>query len=508
MKLKLIIRLAVILSLVLLCTAFGVYSFFRLSAEEHRQDFDLFTLVPDDVSAVVETDQLDELVRSIDGMKCSQDGVFLYASDLFVLLKDELHALQDEAPHGLSIQMNKMLLSFHRPDDPTNQVLYFAMGRGDYDLMESFIEKSTSAAFPSKYIDYHGEEIRIYPMVDGRFLSVCLTHNFLVASFQKRLIEQVIDTYHSRHSLAHTKSFKSLPIEAKMQAKARLYVRMTGVSMGADSLRKQTDVGDWTVYDLKLEEEAIYCSGVCRDADTANQSFIHLLKQQQPTEVSSGDMYPSTTLLYHNYSLTDKPMTWDFLARYAMVSDTLSALRWKNFVQEYGGEHVQFCLFTDSDSLAHAVAILPLVDKIKANQLLCSLYPPKRGEKVLTLPDGVLFSGLVGLPHQGPLYLDYYNDCLLISNRKESLISYQGFIQRQEVIEGDEKYERLQSSLSSTCRFLLVADMAKMLQQPEPFIRLIPHYFIKNARFFGAFTVAMQLTCADDLAFPNLVLFY
>ena len=360
MKLKLIIRLAVILSIVLLCTAFGVYSFFRLSAEEHRQDFDLFTLVPDDVSAVVETDQLDELVRSIDGMKCSQDGVFLYASDLFVLLKDELHALQDEAPHGLSIQMNKMLLSFHKPDDPTNQVLYCAMGRGDYDLMENFIEKSTSAAFPSKYIDYHGEEIRIYPMVDGRFLSVCLTRNFLVASFQKRLIEQVIDTYHSRHSLAYMKSFKSLPIEAKMQAEARLYIRMTGVSMGADSLRKQTDVGDWTVYELKLEEEAIYCSGVCRDADTINQSFIHLLKQQQPTEVPSGVMYPSTTLLYHNYSLTDKRMTWDFLAQYAMTSDTLSALRWKSFVQEYGGEHVQFCLFTDSVSLAHRISGMSL----------------------------------------------------------------------------------------------------------------------------------------------------
>ena len=93
-------------------------------------------------------------------------------------------------------------------------------------------------------------------------------------------------------------------------------------------------------------------------------------------------------------------------------------------------------------------------------------------------------------------------------SKSRNYISIAGVVHHQEVIEGDEKYQRLQSSLSSTCRFLLVADMAKMLQQPEPFIRLIPHYVMKNARFFCAFTVAMQLTCADDLAFPNLVLFY
>ena len=81
MKLKLIIRLAIVISVVLLCTGFGVYSFFRLNAEEHRQDFDLYSLVPQDVVAVLETDHLGEFVSSIDQMKCSRDGRFLYASN-------------------------------------------------------------------------------------------------------------------------------------------------------------------------------------------------------------------------------------------------------------------------------------------------------------------------------------------------------------------------------------------------------------------------------------------
>lgn len=47
-----------------------------------------------------------------------------------------------------------------------NQVLYCSLGSGDYELVESFVEKYCSSSFPSKYFDYKGEEIRIYPMAD------------------------------------------------------------------------------------------------------------------------------------------------------------------------------------------------------------------------------------------------------------------------------------------------------------------------------------------------------
>ena len=86
-----------------------------------------------------------------------------------------------------------MLISFHEPDTPLNQVLYCSLGSGDYELVESFIRKYCSSSFPSKFFDYRGEEISIYPMPDGRFLSAYFTSDFLAISFQKRLIEQVIE---------------------------------------------------------------------------------------------------------------------------------------------------------------------------------------------------------------------------------------------------------------------------------------------------------------------------
>lgn len=39
MKLRLLIQIAVVVSIVLLCTGFGVYSFLRLNSVENRQDF-------------------------------------------------------------------------------------------------------------------------------------------------------------------------------------------------------------------------------------------------------------------------------------------------------------------------------------------------------------------------------------------------------------------------------------------------------------------------------------
>ena len=125
-----------------------------------------------------------------------------------------------------------MLISFHEPDTPMNQVLYCSLGSGDYELVESFVGKYCSSSFPSKYFDYKGEEIRIYPMADGRFLAAYFTPDFLVVSFQKRLIEHVIDVRRSKKSLMHLSSFRVMHAGKHNNVAATVYVRMKGVDMG------------------------------------------------------------------------------------------------------------------------------------------------------------------------------------------------------------------------------------------------------------------------------------
>ena len=135
MKLQLLIRTITMVSVILLCTGIGVYSFWYLDKEEHRQDFNLYALVPQDAVAVLETDYVERLIGDVEQLSCSRDGHYLHVSELFVQLKKHLQALLKSAPHGLSKQMNRMLLSFHAPDAPLNQVLYCGLGTGDYDLV-------------------------------------------------------------------------------------------------------------------------------------------------------------------------------------------------------------------------------------------------------------------------------------------------------------------------------------------------------------------------------------
>ena len=171
MKLRTIVKIAITSSVVLLCSGFALYSFFRLSAAEDQKDFDLYTLVPSSVSAVFATEDVAE-----------------YVSKLFSYLKQYLYSLLEDAPHGLSRQMNQMLISFHEPDNDRNQVLYCRLGNGDRALIDRFVQKYVSSGYPPKTFDYKGEDIIIYPMADGDFLACYLTEDFLVLSWLPTLL--------------------------------------------------------------------------------------------------------------------------------------------------------------------------------------------------------------------------------------------------------------------------------------------------------------------------------
>ena len=164
MKLRTIVKIAITSSVVLLCAGFALYSFFRLSAAEGKKDFNLYELVPPSASAVFVTDDILEFVAEVDDLACSKNQQYLHVSKLFSYLKQYLYTLQEEAPHGLSRQMNQMLISFHEPDNIHNQVLYCRLGEGDRQLIDRFVQKYVSSLYPPKTFKYKGEDITIYPM--------------------------------------------------------------------------------------------------------------------------------------------------------------------------------------------------------------------------------------------------------------------------------------------------------------------------------------------------------
>ena len=85
MKLRTIVKIAITSSVVLLCSGFALYSFFRLSAAEDQKDFDLYTLVPSSVSAVFATEDVAEFVMEVDELTCSRDHQYLFLSETISL---------------------------------------------------------------------------------------------------------------------------------------------------------------------------------------------------------------------------------------------------------------------------------------------------------------------------------------------------------------------------------------------------------------------------------------
>ena len=82
MKLRTIVKIAITSSVVLLCSGFALYSFFRLSAAEGQKDFDLYELVPSTTSAVFVTDDVLEFVAKVDDLTCSK--IYLCVQTFFL----------------------------------------------------------------------------------------------------------------------------------------------------------------------------------------------------------------------------------------------------------------------------------------------------------------------------------------------------------------------------------------------------------------------------------------
>lgn len=541
MKLRLLIRIAIILSVVLLCTGFGVYSFFRMNAVENRHDFNLYSLVPQDAISVLETDRVADLVEDISQLNCSKDNHYLYVSELFVYLKEYLYTLVDDTPHGLSRQMNKMLISFHEPDTPLNQVLYCNLGAGDYELVESFIQKYSSSSFPSKFFDYEGEEIRIYPMADGKFLATYFTSDFLAISFQKRLIEQVIDARREKKSLMHLQSFRMMQAGKHDNVAAKVYVRMKNVDMGkpTDGIRFQTRLGSWAEFDLKFNEDAIYCSGISHGVDST-QTFVNALRLQKPIEGFPGAYLPSTTFFYDCWAFSDREAVLDFTSHQEYAKATYSDYikqrdeEWIAFLNDYAGESVMSCLFQSRatlNKLPHAVMSVPISDEQAAERRLRFLlnttpreknappagqiyseyakYPKARRFKQYVLPRNTLLTQMTGITESALYtYTCFYRGHLLLAPDATSLSAYIEALENGDVLDGAPMYEEGIRSVSPIYNFVMMVDMEEMLHQPETYVRLIPNFFFRQANFFRNFMLAVQFTYTEGVAYPNIVLLY
>ena len=183
----------------------------------------------------------------------------LHRAGLMNDILSDLSRYSSAAAHGLSYQMNHVVISFHRPHTAMDVVAYFRIGKeGKHQLIEA-VKGKHGADFIPKKETYRGKKIEIYPLSSTRYLSVYTTDGLVVVSYQKKLIEQVIDAVKDNNSLREDSVFTSIH-----HPQPASFITIYGRTPSVPFLGKES-CHSWSEYDIHLNSEVFYLSGQMKE---------------------------------------------------------------------------------------------------------------------------------------------------------------------------------------------------------------------------------------------------
>lgn len=225
MKSVVIHRIALAMSLLLLTVGVVAYLYLRHSRISQTEITSLYSLVPADAIAVVETD---DVVAFVDDVS---EGSLIIASlptsDIVNYLRDYVHEFLEASPHGLSTQLSKVLLSYHQPENSVNQILYCSVEDDDAPLLQEFFTRYfMNPVSEPEMLSYKGEDIAVYQMADGHMLSAYLTDNLLALSFSNELLQQVIEAQQESGTLSSNAAFMNLQNNKSSFARTAVYQKI------------------------------------------------------------------------------------------------------------------------------------------------------------------------------------------------------------------------------------------------------------------------------------------
>lgn len=259
MQIRSVIKLGVVLSVVLFCIGIAFYGFARLSMADKENRVDIFEFVPKDCAGILETDNIDNFMHVFSQAAYSSQLDTLHRAGLMNDILSDLRRYSSAAAHGLSYQMNHVVISFHRPHTAMDVVAYFRIGKeGKHQLIEA-VKGKHGADFVPKKETYRGKKIEIYPLSSTRYLSVYTTDGLVVVSYQKKLIEQVIDAVKDNNSLREDSVFTSIH-----HTQPASFITIYGHTPSVPFLGKES-CHSWSEYDIHLNSEVFYLSGQMKE---------------------------------------------------------------------------------------------------------------------------------------------------------------------------------------------------------------------------------------------------
>ncbi len=247
-------KVGVIVSIILFCIAVGFYSFAQLSMADKGKDVDLLSFVPLDCAGVLETDNPDFLVNEFPQTTYGLQLDTLRQSGLFPMVLKAVFPNADSTVHRLSNRIERMMISFHSPVSARNVVMYFHTHDSGRDFLQQMMQRQ-GVKFVPKRESYRGKDIDIYALDNGDFISAYCGKGFCVLSYQKNLIEQVIDARKDETSLREDPLFLGC-----YEDKAVNFITLYGHAASLPLL-VEDHAQCWSSFDIHLSSEVFYLSG-------------------------------------------------------------------------------------------------------------------------------------------------------------------------------------------------------------------------------------------------------
>jgi hypothetical protein len=272
MRLKTVVKLGTVVSVLLFALAVGYYAFMRLDMTDHNRDFNLFSLIPSDCIGVLESDNVSAFLNECPNLNYSNELDDFQSSGLYSFLISEMngHAVHE---HGGNGEMGHLVVSFHEPGTSMDQVVYLCTEDADEHLLSDIMKNYMPGNFLPKEETYRGKQMLIYPLHHDRFMVAYIEKGFVVLSYQKRLIEEVIDAQLDDTALSDDTVFSEVLANKKNHHSLKLY----GRSVPMPFLDAGTDC--WSEYDFYMNSDVVYLMGGTYMAEDSTDGVVQMAER-------------------------------------------------------------------------------------------------------------------------------------------------------------------------------------------------------------------------------------
>lgn len=269
MKLRTITKLGVILSVILFCIGIGLYGFAQFSITDKKNDVDFLSYIPQSCIGVFETDNADYFLNEFSQMGYADQLDLAHKNGITGTVLDNLSHCTPTSIHALNGQTNHMMVSFHSSGNPDDAVVYFQMGKDGKKLLVETLKKAFGNVFIPKTEKYRDQTIEVYPVTPIRFIALYYNDGLLALSYQKHLIEQVIDAEKDKTSLREDPIFTSI-----RHTKSVNFMTLYGRTASLPILAKEGHNHCWSEFDIHMNSEVFYLSGNMYEPDSCIASTM------------------------------------------------------------------------------------------------------------------------------------------------------------------------------------------------------------------------------------------